>query len=52
MGVLVLLPLGGVLGLVIGAVGGLPAGLKLPAEDDMVSSYCLVLIQQGLNKSY
>ena len=52
MGVLVSLPLRGVLGLVIRAVGGLPVGLELPAEDNIVSSYYLVLTQQGLNKSY
>ena len=52
MGVLVLLPLGGILRLVIGAVSSLPAGLELLAEDNIVSLYYSVLTQQGLNKSY
>ena len=42
--VLGLLPLGGILGLVVGAIGSLPIGLELLVEDDIVSLYCLVLI--------
>ena len=46
-----LLPFRAACSLAIGAAGCLPEALELPAED-IVSSYCSVLTQQGLNKSY
>ena len=44
IGVLGLLPLGGILGLVIGAISSLPIGLKLLVENNIVSLYYLILI--------